>query len=180
MPSQPGKNQEEHLGERIRKQIIENPRRSQGFSPTREFSQEVLCSSTKNMFYFLNKIINFRLNKEKDDIRSAYVQLYFYHETVNSYNLEKPSYIANVIAVLHSAKKTNLGTNQNARTIQMILYNSVIYAAIKNWGTYSIEAKLANKDLPLNVRLYEQTTYWYLVHGTRYCTSGWRNHWRTR
>ena len=33
------------------------------------------------------KII-FRLNKEKDNIRSAYVYFNFFHETVNSHNSE--------------------------------------------------------------------------------------------
>ena len=40
------------------------------------------------MFYFFYKIIIFRLNKEKDDIRSAHVYSNFVHETVNSHNLE--------------------------------------------------------------------------------------------
>ena len=38
-------------------------------------------------FFFIYKII-FGLNKEKDDIRSAYVYLKFFHETVNFHNYE--------------------------------------------------------------------------------------------
>ena len=54
-----------------------NPRRSQGFSPAPEFSQTLPRFSTGyggtvNMFYFFYKIIIFIVNKEKDDIRSAY------------------------------------------------------------------------------------------------------------
>ena len=46
--------------ERIREQISENPRRSGGFSPAREFSQTLPRFSpgyggTENMFCFLNK-----------------------------------------------------------------------------------------------------------------------------
>ena len=78
---------------RIQEQISENPRCSQGFSPAREFLQTLPRFSTgyggtDNMFYFFYKIIIFRLNKEKDDIRSAYVYLNFFHETVTSHNLE--------------------------------------------------------------------------------------------
>ena len=53
---------------------------------------------------------------------SYWVQLlYFFHETVNSNNLERANHIAQVIFVFHSAMKTHLLTNQNARTIQIIL-----------------------------------------------------------
>ena len=60
---------------RIREQISENPRRSQGFSPAREYSQTLSRFSpgytgTDNMFYFFYKVIIF-FHKEKDDIRSA-------------------------------------------------------------------------------------------------------------
>ena len=48
-----------------------------GFSPDREFSQTLPRFSTgyggtDNMFYLFYKIIIFSVNKEKDDIRSAY------------------------------------------------------------------------------------------------------------
>ena len=66
------------------------------------------------MFYFFYKII-FHLNKKKDGIRSVYAYLYFFHETVNSHNLETANHTAHVIFVLHSAMKTHLLTNQNAR-----------------------------------------------------------------
>ena len=73
----------------------ENPRRSRGFSPARELPQTLLRFSpgyegTENMFYFFYRIIIFRLNKEKDDIRSAHVFFNFFHETVNSHNLGQP------------------------------------------------------------------------------------------
>ena len=45
------------------------------------------------MFYFFYKIIIFRLNKEKDDIRSAYVYFSFFYETVNS-QLELANHIS--------------------------------------------------------------------------------------
>ena len=46
-------------------------------SPAREFSQtlpkfSIGYGGTDNIFYFFYKIIIFSLNKEKDDIRSAY------------------------------------------------------------------------------------------------------------
>ena len=58
------------------------------------------------MFYFFYKIIIFRL-KEKDNIRSARVYFNFFHETVNSHNLETANHIAHVIFVFHSAMKTH-------------------------------------------------------------------------
>ena len=74
---------------RIREQISENQRRSWGSTPAQEFSQTLSSFSpgyegTENMFYFFYKIIIFRLNKEKDDIRSAYVYFNFFHKTVCS------------------------------------------------------------------------------------------------
>ena len=78
-------------------------------------------AGTKNMFYFCYKII-FRLNEDKDDIRSACVYFNFFHETVNSHKLETANHIAHVIFMLHSVMKTHLLTNQNARTIQIISY----------------------------------------------------------
>ena len=40
---------------------------------------------TEKRTFFFYIIIIFCLNKEKDDIRSAYVYLNFFHETVNSF-----------------------------------------------------------------------------------------------
>ena len=53
------------------------------------------------MFYFVYEIISFCLDKEKDDrdVRSAYVYFQFFHETVDSHNLETANYIAHVIFV---------------------------------------------------------------------------------
>ena len=48
-------------------------------------------------------IIIFRPNKEKDNIGSAYLHFNFFHETVNSHNLEIANHIAHVIFVLHGA-----------------------------------------------------------------------------
>ena len=58
-------------------QISENSRRSRGFSPAREFTQTLprfstAYGGTDNMFYFFYEIMIFSLNKEKDEIRSAY------------------------------------------------------------------------------------------------------------
>ena len=52
-----------------------------------------------NMFYFFSKIIIFRLNEEKDDVRSAYAYFDFFHETENSHNLKTANHIAYVIFV---------------------------------------------------------------------------------
>ena len=73
--------------------------------------------------YFISfiKLLFFRRNKEKDDIRSAYVYFNVFHETVNSHILKADNYISHVIFVLHSAMKTHLYTNQTARTIQINL-----------------------------------------------------------
>ena len=62
---------------------------------------------TENMFYLFYEVI-FHLKKEKDDIRSVYVYFNFFHETVNSHNLETANHIAQVIFLLHSAIKTHL------------------------------------------------------------------------
>ena len=40
------------------------------------------------MFFLFYIIIIFHHNKDKDDIRSAYVYFNFFHETVNSNDLE--------------------------------------------------------------------------------------------
>ena len=78
--------------------------------------------STKNV---LSLLYNYKLaNKEKDDnnlYAKRYVYFNFFHETVNSYNLETANRIAHVIFVLHSAMKTQLLTYQNACTIQIII-----------------------------------------------------------
>ena len=63
---------------------------------------------TENMSYFFYKIIIFRLNKEKGEIRSAHVYYYFLNEPVISHNLETAKHIAYVIFVLHNAMKTQL------------------------------------------------------------------------
>ena len=81
---------------------------NQEFSPALEFSQILPkflpgYESTENMIYFFCKIIIFRLNKEKDDRQSAYIYFNFFHETVNSQNLERADRIAQVIFVLHIA-----------------------------------------------------------------------------
>ena len=73
------------------------------------------------MIYFIYEIIIFRHDKEKDDIWRAYVGFNFFHETVNSLNLEIAIHIAQVIFMLHSAMKTLLKSNQNASTIQINL-----------------------------------------------------------
>ena len=77
---------------RIREQISENLRRSRGFSPGYE--------ATEHMFHF------FRLFKENDDLRSAWVYFNLFHKTVNFHYLETANHIALVIFVFHSAMKT--------------------------------------------------------------------------
>ena len=73
------------------------------------------------MFYVIYKIISFWLNKEKDDMRSTFVS--FIKLYITSYNLETVNHIAHVIFVLRSATKTHLLTNQNARTVHIMLSN---------------------------------------------------------
>ena len=66
--------------------------------------------------YLFYKIIIFRLNKKKDDIRSANVYFDFFHETVNSHNLETANHFGHVILnlfLIHSAVKPHLQPNQN-------------------------------------------------------------------
>ena len=70
------------------------------------------------MFSFFYKTIIFRLNKEKEGIRSLYV---FFYKTLKSYNLEIANHIAYVIFVFYGTMKTHLLTNQNARTTQIVL-----------------------------------------------------------
>ena len=69
---------------------------------------------------FFSKII-FGLNKEKGDIWSVYVYFNFFHEIVNSHNLETANNIAHVVFVLYISIKTHMLTNQTAPTIQIIL-----------------------------------------------------------
>ena len=110
MPSQPGENEEERLGgfesgSRILTNFAE-------FSPGYE--------AMENMIYFFYEIIIFRLNKQKDDIRSSNVYFYFFDETVNSHNLgETTNHIGYLTFLLHSVMKTH-STNQNALTIPII------------------------------------------------------------
>ena len=63
---------------------------------------------TENMFYFFHKIIIFCRNKEKDDVRSAYVYFNFFYETINSHILEAANHITHNIFVLHSVIKIHL------------------------------------------------------------------------
>ena len=54
----------------------------------------------KEGIYFFYTIIILRFNKEKDVIRSTCVYFNFFHQTVNSHNLEIANHIAHVIFVL--------------------------------------------------------------------------------
>ena len=112
VPSQPGGNRARRTFGRIREQISENRRRSAEFSQTLpRFSP-----GTDNMFYFFYKTI-FRLNKEKDDIRSAYVYFNFIHETINSHNLEKgPTILLTPPWEDHFSLSYHLWTKVNAPT----------------------------------------------------------------
>ena len=91
------------------------------FSPAQEFSQALPRFSPgyegtdrRACFFFLiYKIISFQLNKVKDDIQSAF---YFFHETVNSHNLETASHIVHIIFVHRSAMKTHKFVDQSKRT----------------------------------------------------------------
>ena len=56
----------------------------------------------ENVFYFFYKIIDFWLNKKKDDIQSVHTCIVlFFRETVNSHNLETANHTALIIFVLH-------------------------------------------------------------------------------
>ena len=96
-------------------------------APVQEFSQTLPkfspgYTSMDNIFYFFYKII-FRLNKETGNIQSLYVYFNFFHETVNSHNLEiEPTIcIAHIISVLYSTMKTHLQINQNAQFTTLII-----------------------------------------------------------
>ena len=69
------------------------------------FQQAMMAKRT----YFISfiKLLPFR-NKEKGNIRSAYVSNNFFRETLNSHNLAPANHIALFIFVLHSAVKTHL------------------------------------------------------------------------
>ena len=83
VPTKPGEYRGERLGE-FESRSVKARDTVQGFylleiSPGYE--------GTDNMFYLFYKFISY-VNKEKDFIRSAYVYLNFFHETLNSHNLE--------------------------------------------------------------------------------------------
>ena len=80
-----------------------SPKRLPPFSPGYEGTKKVFISFIKLLFSVLTK-------------RKTIYKAYFFHDTVNSYNLVTTNHIAQVIFVLHSAMKTHLFTNQNALT----------------------------------------------------------------
>ena len=84
---------------------------------------------TENMFYLVYKIIIFLLNKEKDVIRSANVYFNFFHETVNSHNLETVNHIVHFIfvRVLQGAMKTHLCRPIKTHVLSKLFYK-VAYA----------------------------------------------------
>ena len=92
VPSLPGENRGECLGE-LKSRSVKTLDAFEGFQLL-ENSHKLcriftrLWENMENMFYFFYKIIIFSLYKKKDDIRSAYVYFNFFHETVNSHNLE--------------------------------------------------------------------------------------------
>ena len=95
-------------------QILENSEKlCRGFHQAMKARRTCFISFMKLLFSILNK--------EKYDIRSAYVYFNFFLETVNSHNLETANHIVQLIFVLESDMKTLLLTNRNARTIQIIL-----------------------------------------------------------
>ena len=73
--------------------------------------QQAMEARTTCFIYF--KELLFSLLTKRKTIYEA--------RTVNSHNSETVNHIAHVIFVLHSAMKTHLLTNQNPRTIQIIL-----------------------------------------------------------
>ena len=70
----------------------------------REFHQALKAWRTCFIFF---KIIIFGFNKEKHDIRSAYVLFKFFNDTVNSHS-EIANHIADVIFVFHNLVKNHL------------------------------------------------------------------------
>ena len=96
-----GKIQGKRLGEL--EKISENPRRSRGFSPAREFSQTLPRLSpgyecTENIICFLYKLIIFLFNKDKARMYTLI--------SVMKVGDSQPH--CHVIFVLHSATKTHL------------------------------------------------------------------------
>ena len=104
------------------------PRRTFGFwknSRADQWKPETQSSHLhENKFYFFYKIIIFHFNKEKDDIQSAYVYFSFFHEAVNSVNLETANHIAHVIFLLHSAMKTHIYETFKTHLIYQLFYNT--------------------------------------------------------
>ena len=74
VPSQPGENRDQRLGEFESRSVKTRHEVEPRFSPGYEGK-------------IIIKII-LPLDKEKDDIRSAYAYFKFFHESVNSHNLE--------------------------------------------------------------------------------------------
>ena len=99
-----------------------------------------------NMFYFFYKII-FRLNKEKDDIRNAYVYFNFIHKTVTSHNLEREPIIL-LISFSCSQRHENTLADQSKHT-----YYSNYFIKLKK-QTYEIP-----KTLPLLLMVQRSTEY---------------------
>ena len=117
---------------KIQEKISKNPRLSLEFSPARDFSQTLPrflqgYEGTENMFYFFMKLFFSVLTKRKA-IYVAYIFYFtdFFHETVNSQNLE-----TTIIFVLHGAMKTHLKTNQKAHTVlSKLLCKNVWYLVV--------------------------------------------------
>ena len=87
----------------------------------------------ENMFYFFYKII-FRRNKKKDDKRDAYVYFNFFHETVNSHNLETANHIAHVIFVIHSAMKTLIDQSKRSYYPNYFIIPSAMHFGLVKGG----------------------------------------------
>ena len=99
--------------------VWENSRADQ-WKPKTQSRFSTGYGGTENIFYFFYNIIIFRLNKEKNVIRSSYVYFNFFHENVNSHNLEiEPT----ILLTSFPCFITLWNHTQIARNIQIILHN---------------------------------------------------------
>ena len=118
--------------------------------------------STENMFYFFYKMINSRL-KEKDDIRSAYIYFSFFHESVNSHNLEiEPTILLTSFSCFielwkHSCKpiKTHvLSKLFYKKTFTLRITTYTIFNRMKKWARRILESGCWRRDWKMHPRTW--------------------------
>ena len=117
VPSYPGENRGECLGE-FESRSLRN------LTLVRAFHQAMIARRTRFISFIniLFSVLTKRKTIYRYTKRGIHVYFNFFHETVNSHNLEREQTMLLIsFFLLHSAIKTHLWTNQIARTIQIIL-----------------------------------------------------------